>query len=475
MQTGTLRNPSTLCLASLARFKRLSRLFSFRLNLLVDALKKIYYLINNKFLKVYNIRNRELEFEEFFERKLFKKRNSVRGYGETLESNRTLDEDRPKDFGRSSSYPALELEKLNLTPFNIIFQNTNRNSPIIELSECREIDYLGHDEWGKQDLIVDIEDRQWVRRRIDMNRLEKVFGLSPKTIQENFSIYMQLSDFLPIVPLAGLRGHTLEIYSSYFNTPLRMLFDLYPLEETEIRFIASILAAQIEDVHRKHVTIGILHPWMIRLDTYGVPYLDIIWCLTRGLKFCSFEEINPKYRPYIAPEVEESHSFQHCSDWWAFGAILYELLFGVSPYYHYSMEKMAKLKKNPPLIPQKSLRSDSVKDLVAKLLQPNVTDRLGWKKGLPEIKSHPWFSHPMEGDKELEWKNYGIKGFRVLNIDYVKTPYKSSIEDFERAEEDFMNSLMKESNRATSHHIPFVRNGNLTPTIFLKRQQSFYE
>ena len=78
------------------------------------------------------------------------------------------------------------------------------------------------------------------------------------------------------------------------------------------------------------------------------------------------------------------------ADWWSFGAIVYEMLCGLPPFY--SSDRKALLRSIQIEAPDfdKPFLSAEAKDLCAKLLHKDPEARLGFNS-VDEIKSHPWF------------------------------------------------------------------------------------
>lgn len=93
-----------------------------------------------------------------------------------------------------------------------------------------------------------------------------------------------------------------------------------------------------------------------------------------------------------APEILRGKEYGTASDWWAFGAVLYELLTGLPPWYSQNPEEMCKhVLQTPLLLP--NFISLEAKDLLQKLLNQNPGERLGSLLGGSEIKEHAFFRH----------------------------------------------------------------------------------
>ncbi|KAF1333586.1 Agc protein kinase, partial [Globisporangium splendens] len=114
---------------------------------------------------------------------------------------------------------------------------------------------------------------------------------------------------------------------------------------------------------------------------------------------------------YMPPEMILQKSHQSTDlDWWALGCLLYELLFGVTPFQDNEKEaqgnqddpaalfkKVVKCQVSFPATPKVS---EASKDLIRKLLVKDPRKRLGHRAGADEIKQHTFF-------KGTEWALLG--------------------------------------------------------------------
>jgi len=78
------------------------------------------------------------------------------------------------------------------------------------------------------------------------------------------------------------------------------------------------------------------------IDSYGYPVItDFGLCKenieigTKTTSFCGTAE-------YMAPEVILKKPYSKAVDWWSFGAIMYEMLTGLPPFYTPQKEKLFK-------------------------------------------------------------------------------------------------------------------------------------
>lgn len=101
---------------------------------------------------------------------------------------------------------------------------------------------------------------------------------------------------------------------------------------------------------------------------------------------------------YLAPELVSGSGHGNGVDWWAFGVLIHELLFGVTPFKGNSKE--VTLRNIAASRDVKFSEKDEgeekgmteAKDLIEKLLVKDPRRRLGCDKGATDIKRHPFFN-----------------------------------------------------------------------------------
>ena len=103
---------------------------------------------------------------------------------------------------------------------------------------------------------------------------------------------------------------------------------------------------------------------------------------------------------YMAPEIMNQKVYDNKSDLWSVGVIMYELLFGTTPYHAKNMiELMKKIKRRDVNIPNEyqGLITEECRDLLFSLLNKNPKKRITWES----FFEHPWFKR----DELLEQEN----------------------------------------------------------------------
>ena len=95
---------------------------------------------------------------------------------------------------------------------------------------------------------------------------------------------------------------------------------------------------------------------------------------------------------YMSPEMLSAQGHTRSVDFYSLGALLYELLTGLPPFYHQDRATMYRIIQNEEVRLPNYL-SVNAKQLISRLLDKNPKTRLGAEGGVDEIKSHPWCAH----------------------------------------------------------------------------------
>lgn len=96
---------------------------------------------------------------------------------------------------------------------------------------------------------------------------------------------------------------------------------------------------------------------------------------------------------YVAPEILENKGHDRMVDWWSLGVLVYEMIYGQTPFYSPNRDIMyqnirTQEARFSTLVPV----SDVCKDLIFRLLRKDPVTRLGQLGDHKEILAHPWFS-----------------------------------------------------------------------------------
>ncbi|XP_068006217.1 serine/threonine-protein kinase Sgk2 isoform X1 [Melanerpes formicivorus] len=110
--------------------------------------------------------------------------------------------------------------------------------------------------------------------------------------------------------------------------------------EPRARFYAAEVASAIGYLHSLNIIYRDLKPENILLDCQGHIVLTDFGLCKEGMEqeettttFCGTPE-------YLAPEVLKKQPYDRTVDWWCLGAVLYEMLFGLPPFYSRDVSQM---------------------------------------------------------------------------------------------------------------------------------------
>lgn len=218
------------------------------------------------------------------------------------------------------------------------------------------------------------------------------------------------------------KTHICLITDYYPGGELFMLLDRQQtkvLKEDAARFYAAEVVVALEYLHCQGIIYRDLKPENVLLQSGGhVSLTDFdLSCLTSCKPQLLVPEINEKKKhqkgqqnpifmaepmrasnsfvgteEYIAPEIITGAGHTSAVDWWALGILLFEMLYGYTPFRGKTRQKtfsniLHKDLKFPGSI-QSSLHA---KQLMYRLLHRDPKNRLGSREGANEIKQHPFF------------------------------------------------------------------------------------
>ncbi|CAN8277877.1 unnamed protein product [Cochlearia groenlandica] len=219
------------------------------------------------------------------------------------------------------------------------------------------------------------------------------------------------------------KTHICLITDYYPGGELFMLLDRQPrkvLKEDAVRFYAAQVVVALEYLHCQGIIYRDLKPENVLIQGNGdISLSDFdLSCLTSckpQLLIPSIDEKKKKQQKsqqtpifmaepmrasnsfvgteeYIAPEIISGAGHTSAVDWWALGILMYEMLYGYTPFRGKTRQKtfanvLQKDLKFPASIPA----SLQVKQLIFRLLQRDPKKRLGCFEGANEVKKHSFF------------------------------------------------------------------------------------
>ncbi|XP_073483415.1 serine/threonine-protein kinase Sgk1 isoform X2 [Aquarana catesbeiana] len=203
--------------------------------------------------------------------------------------------------------------------------------------------------------------------------------------------------------------------------------------EPRARFYAAEIASALGYLHSLNIVYRDLKPENILLDSQGHIVLTDFGLCKENIEpngttstFCGTPE-------YLAPEVLHKQPYDRTVDWWCLGAVLYEMLYGLPPFYSRNTAEMYDNILNKPLQLKPNI-TNSARNLLEGLLQKDRTKRLGAKNDFMEIKNHIFFS-PINWDDLINKKitppfNPNVSGpsdLQHFDPEFTEEPVPNSI------------------------------------------------
>ncbi|CAG9319496.1 unnamed protein product [Blepharisma stoltei] len=167
------------------------------------------------------------------------------------------------------------------------------------------------------------------------------------------------------------------------------LHNLGRFTEEQARFYFGEILLGLEYLHENGILYRDLKPENILLDHDGHIRITDFGLSKQGIlpngstnSFCGSPE-------YMSPEVLRSQGHGRAVDYYSLGALLFEMLTGLPPFYDSNRSKMYFKVLNEMLVLPNFI-SKSGKSLLSGLLNKDPNERLGNLGGFSEIKAHPW-------------------------------------------------------------------------------------
>ncbi|XP_027343640.1 phototropin-1 isoform X2 [Abrus precatorius] len=182
---------------------------------------------------------------------------------------------------------------------------------------------------------------------------------------------------------------------------LFLLLDRQPtkvLKEDAVRFYAAEVVIALEYLHCQGIIYRDLKPENVLIQSNGhVSLTDFdLSCLTsckpQLIIPATKEKKKKKKKQRSQQEIITGSGHTSAVDWWALGILLYEMLYGYTPFRGKARQKtFANILHKDLKFPKSKPVSLHAKQLIYWLLHRDPKDRLGSHEGANEIKRHPFF------------------------------------------------------------------------------------
>uniref|UniRef100_A0A8C7F668 Serine/threonine-protein kinase Sgk1 n=1 Tax=Oncorhynchus kisutch TaxID=8019 RepID=A0A8C7F668_ONCKI len=203
--------------------------------------------------------------------------------------------------------------------------------------------------------------------------------------------------------------------------------------EPRAKFYIAEMASALGYLHSLNIVYRDLKPENILLDFEGHIVLTDFGLCKEGISqaettstFCGTPE-------YLAPEVLRKQPYDNTVDWWCLGSVLYEMLFGLPPFYSRDTHEMYENILHKPLMMRPGA-SNTAWSLLQALLEKDGTHRLGSRDDFNEIKAHNFFS-------AIKWDDLEQRKVPPPFTPNVNSPYDITNFDPEFTDETVPNSV----------------------------------
>ena len=157
--------------------------------------------------------------------------------------------------------------------------------------------------------------------------------------------------------------------------------------ENQIKIYAAVLGLTLDYIHANCVEFTDINLKDILLGINGYPYVKL-----KIENLISISKEEKILNEYTAPEIYLGKKKEKISDWWSYGIIIYELFYGITPFFSEDKTKLKDLIINKDIkFPVNCNVSTYANDFLRKILNKKMEQRLGYNSGFDEIKKHSFF------------------------------------------------------------------------------------
>nr|AML79436.1 putative LOV domain-containing protein [Nandina domestica] len=330
---------------------------------------------------------------------------------------------RPDDLWAIHSKPVFPRPHKRNNPSWIAIQKILANGEQIGLKHFKPIKPLGCGDTGSVHLV----ELQGAGELFAMKAMEKSVMLSRNKVHraciEREIISLLDHPFLPTLYASFQTSTHVCLITDFFpGGELFALLDKQPLKifkEESARFYAAEVVIGLEYLHCLGIIYRDLKPenvllqkdGHIALTDFDLSFLTLCKPQVHKLPSPEKRRRSSSQRPpafiaepitqsnsfvgteeYISPEIITGEGHSSAIDWWALGIMLYEMLYGRTPFRGKNRQRtFANILHKDLTFPSSIPVSLPARQLINGLLQRDPANRLGSNGGANEIKAHPFF------------------------------------------------------------------------------------
>jgi len=329
-----------------------------------------------------------------------------------------------EDLWANHSKPVLPKPHMKDTASWRAIQKVLENGESIDLKHFKPVKPLGSGDTGSVHLVELLGTGEYFA----MKAMDKSVMLNRNKVHR-VTVERQILDMLdhPFLPTLyasfQTKTHICLITDYCSGGELFMLLDRQPmkvLKEDAVRFYAAEVVTALEYLHCQGIIYRDLKPENILLHRDGhISLTDFdLSCLTSCVPQVFLPEDNDKKKgrrkcrgspiffaepmrasnsfvgteEYIAPEIITGAGHTSAVDWWALGILLYEMLYGYTPFRGKTRQRtFANILHKDIRFPTSIEVSLAARQLMYRLLHRDPANRLGSYEGASEIKQHTFF------------------------------------------------------------------------------------
>ena len=279
-----------------------------------------------------------------------------------------------------------------------IFSNDNKIKEIL-FEDFNIIKIIGRGISGKILLVKNkFNEEYYALKYID----KKYFEIEPSKLEKIKTFTKNLIfPFLVNVNFCLETDDRIYFVFSYIQGE-NLFYNIYKnknLDEEKIKFYSSIIGLTFDYLYKNGIEYNSFSSKNILIDKDGylklIPFhIGTIFPIKKNDKN-KYKKIVEKYKnEYSPPEIflENDKCRGKSTYWWNLGILIFEMIYSITPFFTDVDEELKIIITNNELkFPKNPKISESLKDLISKLLNKKVEERLGYQNGFEDIKKHEFF------------------------------------------------------------------------------------